>query len=55
MFYIGDVYTTIATVWDGDLCAGRKIPIPIDAAVNLKFYLYGAHTFTSSNKLEAQY
>jgi hypothetical protein len=51
MFYIGDTYTTISTAWAADKCMGRKIPIPIDAAVNLKFYLYGAHTFTTSNKL----
>lgn len=51
MFYIGDTYTVLATVWDADLCAGRKIPMAISAVMNLKFYLYGAHTFTASNKL----
>jgi hypothetical protein len=51
MFYIGDTYTTISEVWTADLCAGRKIPMVISAVMNLKFYLYGAHTFTANNKL----
>lgn len=51
MFYIGDTYTTISEVWTADLCAGRKIPMAISDVMNLKFYLYGAHTFTANNKL----
>lgn len=51
MFYIGDAYTVLATTWDADLMAGRKIPMAISAVMNLKFYLYGAHTFTANNKL----
>jgi hypothetical protein len=51
MFYIGDAYTTASQAWDADLMAGRKIPMAINAALNLKFYLYGAHTFATTNKL----
>jgi len=53
MFYIGDTYTTVSTAWDGDLVAGRRIPMAISAVMNLKFYLYGAHTFSANNKLSA--
>jgi len=51
MFYIADTYTTVAAAWTGELTAGRKIPMVISAVMNLKFYLYGAHTFTANNKL----
>jgi hypothetical protein len=52
MFYVGDAYTDISGL-DWALCGGRRIPMVLKAAMNLKFYLYGAHTFSSSNTLKA--
>lgn len=52
MFYIGDCYSDIsALAWAN--VGGRKIPMVLKAAMNLKFYLYGAHTFSSSTTLKA--
>jgi hypothetical protein len=51
MFYIGDVYTAASVTWSE--IPGRRIPMPISAAMDLKFYLYGKYAFTSSNRLKA--
>jgi len=54
MFYVGDAYTTISDL-NWALCGGRRIPMVLSAAMNLKFYLYGAHTFSGSNTLKTEW
>lgn len=54
MFYIGDAYTDISGL-DWSLCGGRRIPMVLKDAMNLKFYLYGAHSFSGSNTLRAEW
>jgi hypothetical protein len=56
MFYIADAYTSVTSVWAAtNLMAGRRIPMPINTNFNLKFYLYGSHTFATSDKLGAEW
>jgi hypothetical protein len=55
MFYIADAYTSVTSVWTAGLMAGRRIPMPINTNFNLKFYLYGSHTFATSDKLGAEW
>jgi hypothetical protein len=54
MFYVGDAYSTISGL-DWSTVGGRRIPMALNAAMNLKFYLYGQYKFGSSNKLKAEW
>jgi len=54
MFYTGDAYNSDTSL-DWTKAGGRRIPMAIKSAMHLKFYLYGAHSFSSSNTLKTEW